>query len=273
VDSLIDACDSAAFSHETRPEVFQSPFWVFRQQEEEVVFDELDNVSQLSPVDTFDSLDEVPVTYTTFESVYAQPPPGHCSLPEASSLSRNLVTLNHIPPNISSLSILKTPRAENRLVEKNSFLLNYYIHHVAPLLVPVHSSQNPWARYPGVALYKSFNDGQNHLLHALMSLAAVRIGNISGAESDMSAVGMNLYSCAMSELRSSLTDDTADCLYPLMTIMTFLLIEVSCETLCIISFVDNAQQTHSCSKETLRLGDITCPPPGSYLDGIDLPQL
>jgi hypothetical protein len=125
------------------------------------------------------------------------------------------------------LTLPKTLRVENRLDPKDAYLFHHYISHVVPLMTPFHSSRNPWLKYPAVALHQSYNGGQNHLLHALMSLAAIYISNTGGDPLVMSSLGINLYSRAMAELRSCLDNGSAEYLDSLMTMMIFLFIEVS----------------------------------------------
>lgn len=123
------------------------------------------------------------------------------------------------------LSLLKTPRAENRLDLSDAYLFNCYISCVAPILIPVHTQQNPWLRYPAIALHQSFNQGRKHLLHAIMAIAAMHLER--EGQKEMSVVGTKLYSIAMAELRSSIDDGSVDYLGLLTTVLTFLFIEVS----------------------------------------------
>jgi hypothetical protein len=127
------------------------------------------------------------------------------------------------------LTILKAPRAENRLDPCDSYLFHHYISHVAPVLTPVHTCQNPWLRYPAIALHQSFAEGRKHLLHAMMALTAMWLSEAGGGREDMSKLGTKLYSTAMAELRSSIDDQSVDYLGLLTTILTFLFIEVSDE--------------------------------------------
>lgn len=127
---------------------------------------------------------------------------------------------------------MKVPRAENRLEPRDAYLFHHYISHVAPVLTPVHTCQNPWLRYPAIALHQSFTEGRKHLLHAMMALTAMWLSEASGDREDLSAMGTKLYSTAMAELRSSIDDRSVDYLGLLTTILTFLFIEVSYEDLC-----------------------------------------
>ena len=117
------------------------------------------------------------------------------------------------------------PRAENRLDPKDAYLFHYYVNFVAQLLMPVHDQRNPWSRYPAIALYHSSN-GQNHLLHAIMSHAAIVLGNTGGEGAKMSALGAKYYITAIRDLRNGIEHDTIDYVGFLATAMTFLFIEV-----------------------------------------------
>lgn len=124
------------------------------------------------------------------------------------------------------LTLTRVPRAENRLDPSDAYLFNYYISHVAPVLVPVHTQQNPWLRYPAIALHQSFNHGHKHLLHAIMAVAAILLDKQGGGQKEMSTLGTKLYSVAMAELRNSIDDGSVDYLGLLTTVLTFLFIEV-----------------------------------------------
>jgi len=126
------------------------------------------------------------------------------------------------------LRLFKAPRAENRLDTCDAYLFHHYISHVAPVLTPVHNCQNPWLRYPAIALYQSFNEGRKHLLHAMMALTAMSLGEANGGRQDLSMLGTKLYSTAMAELRTSIDEQSVDYLGLLTTILTFLFIDVSC---------------------------------------------
>lgn len=142
---------------------------------------------------------------------------------EASTERQNQIVLVYPTPR---LTLFKAPKAENRLDPSDAYLFNYYISHVAPVLVPVHTQQNPWLRYPAIALHQSFNHGRKHLLHAMMAVAAILLDKEGGRQKEMSTLGTKLYSVAMAELRSSIEDGSVDYLGLLTTVLTFLFIEV-----------------------------------------------
>lgn len=125
------------------------------------------------------------------------------------------------------LRMIKAPKAENRLDSCDAYLFYHYISHVAPVLTPVHNCQNPWLRYPAIALHQSFNEGRKHLLHAMMALTAMLLSEADGGREDLSILGTKLYSTAMAELRSSIDEQSVDYLGLLTTILTFLFIDVS----------------------------------------------
>lgn len=135
-----------------------------------------------------------------------------------------------IEPDLLSESLqMKIPRSIglwNRLSGTEAMLFNVYLTAVAPTLVPVHEDRNPWLRYPSIALHLSSQQGQNHLLHALMAQSAFCLSNIGYEQEQMSALGTRLYSSAMAELRGCLEEGSFDCLSLLTTILTLVLLEV-----------------------------------------------
>ena len=105
-------------------------------------------------------------------------------------------------------------------------LIDAYASRVAPTLIPVHDSLNPWLRYPTIALQLSMQEGKSYLLHALMAQAAFALGR-NGQDSDrLSRLGFNFHSLAVAEFRSSIQQGTVGCLDVLTTILTLFLIEV-----------------------------------------------
>ena len=149
-------------------------------------------------------------------------------------------------------SFFKTPKAENRLESHETYLFHYYLNNVVPLLTPIHNLQNPWLRYPAIALHQSFTGGQKHLLHSMMALSATLLSNTDCHRQQMSALGVKLYTMAMAELRGRIQDGSVDYLGLLTTILTFLFIEV-----CSVHAGYSALLTHlrsSCFKEIPKLG-------------------
>ncbi|KAI1627882.1 fungal-specific transcription factor domain-containing protein [Exophiala viscosa] len=125
------------------------------------------------------------------------------------------------------LSIPLLIRAENRITSTQASLFSVYLNAVTPTLVPVHGAQNPWLRYPAIALHSSFQEGRNHLLHALLAHAAFFLGHTGYDKDTMFALGSKYYSSAMAELRAYLREGSTDYIGLLTTVLTFLLIELS----------------------------------------------
>jgi hypothetical protein len=209
LNDLIDACDKEP-DQCSEGEKLYSPFSVFQHHKVVNTFTEGENVLDIFSSETVKSPAETPIATVNPGNDYEM-----ISLPPYQFAATWKLTLP------------MAPQAENRLDPKYNYLFNHFCNHVAPLMTPVPSSKNPWRRYPAIALHRSFASGHKYLLHALMSLSAVHLGNIGGNLLAMHALGRNLYSRAMAELRSCLESGSLRYMDMLMTMMIFLFIEVS----------------------------------------------
>lgn len=125
-----------------------------------------------------------------------------------------------------SLTLPTSPRPEPQLDAETAFLFHNYVNHVVPILIPVHTLENPWLRYPAIALQYSIT-GRKHLLYAIMALTAIFRSNTRADATADSKSGTKYYLKAMAELRAGIDRDTLDYVGLLTTMLTFLLIEVS----------------------------------------------
>jgi hypothetical protein len=130
------------------------------------------------------------------------------------------------------LTLPIAPVPKGGLGPEDAYLFQLYVNHVVPIMTPVHNLENPWLRYPAIAVQHCAM-GQKYLLHAMMALAAVfhsntgGVGGPSGDPAEMSRAGTELYLKAMAELRMCIDKGTVGYLGLLTTMLTFLLIEVS----------------------------------------------
>ncbi|EPE32810.1 Zn2/Cys6 DNA-binding protein [Glarea lozoyensis ATCC 20868] len=111
----------------------------------------------------------------------------------------------------SSLQLLM-PTADSRLTPAEANLFHHYVSRVAPMLLPLDDTGNPWATYPAMALHYS-SVGQRYLLYALLAHAAILRANIGSDTENMLATGGKYYVLAMEELRKSLGEDKVDYLF------------------------------------------------------------
>ena len=150
-----------------------------------------------------------------------------CEIELLELLSPNTAYSSPSPEDVEwHLTLPIAPRAETRLDAEDAYLFHHYLNDVVPILTPVHNLENPWLRYPAIALQHSIM-GQKHLLHSIMALAATFGGNTGGDSAENSRLGMELYQKAMAELRMSIDNGTVDYVGLLTTVLTFLFIEVS----------------------------------------------
>jgi hypothetical protein len=206
---LIDAYDEGPVGP-SKSNGSYSPFSTFQQQEVVSAFTEGKNNLDAVSAAMLESPAEAPTAGVNFENSH-----------EMVSLDPNKIDYTW------QLTLPIALRAETRLDPGYAYLFHHYCNYVAPMFTPVPSSYNPWLRYPAIALHRSFEGGQKHLLHALISLAAIHQGNIRDDSLGISTVGRNLYSKAMAELRSCLGNGSMAYIDLLMTMMIFLFIEVS----------------------------------------------
>ena len=205
-DCDIDAEDDGCF------EILRPPFSVFRSSPSVSTLKEY-----LSCIDfgiRVPSLIEPAQRQRQIDSDWA-----NCHIGHQPSSSSPTAETPHLP-------LLKAPRAESRLDPQDAYLFYHYLNHIAPSLIPVHGSTNPWLRYPAIALHLSHDGGKKHLLHAMMAQAALCLSNSGEDRTSMSRLGTKLYLSAMADFRNCIERASFDYLGVLTTMLTFLFIEV-----------------------------------------------
>lgn len=231
LDDLIRDCDIDV--EDGSDEISCFPFSMFRVLADSSWLDD-NTPNHSSTLDLEEASNPSPDEESSLES-YSEPYASYSpaisiqDLVSVYSTTRGQVIESEPSADLLELSIPPSIRAESRLNPNDAGLFNVYLTAVTPTLVPLHDARNPWLRYPAIALHLSFQEGRNHLLHALMAHAAFCLGNTGFQQDNMVALGTKLYSLAMTELRAYLREESPDYVGLLTTMLTFVLLEVSCQ--------------------------------------------